>query len=370
METTDAKPLTSRQRMAAVLEHRQADRVPVAELWIDPSIVEALSPGGTQADLADQLGLDMVGVATMIYEDDEVEWVDGAAAGSRRVFRDKWGALQIACHRGVPVPTLPARIETPEDLAAYVPPDPARSPVIDKIRKLKERYPHGEKAICCVGESGWAPAVFLRGGMEHLLLDFALRPGFVKDLLAIGTQYYCELLPRAVRAGADVVLLGDDYSDKNGPLMSPRQFEELILPCDAAVVGAVKRAGAYCIKHTDGDIRMIMDALVGTGLDCLGPLEPVPGMELAPILARYPGRIAVMGNLSIDLLSRGSEEAVIRQTLQTLATVSAAGPHILSSANTIAASVKPENFAAMVRTAHEFGRYPIDADRLLAEAER
>jgi len=354
---TPANPnsMTSRQRMAAVLEHRLPDRVPVAELWIDPAIVEAICPGGTQVDVADELGLDMVAVPTMIYEDDEVEWV----APQRRIFRDKWGALQIGRHRGVPVPTRPARIETEADLAAYEPPDPARSPVIEKIRKLKQRYPGGEKAICCVGESGWAPAVFLRGGMEHLLMDFALRPEFVKELMKIGTEYYCGLYPLVVAAGADVVLLGDDYSDKNGPMMSPRQFAELILPSDTAAVAAVKRAGAWCIKHTDGDIRKIMDPLVGTGLDCLGPLVPVPGMELGPILQRYPGKITVMGNLSIDLLSRGSEADVVRETKRTLATVSAVGPHILSSANTIAASVRPENFRAMVRTAHEFGRYPI-----------
>jgi len=354
--------VNSQERIAAVLEHRLPDRVPLAELWIDPAIVGAIQPGGDWNELIDYLEMDVVTVPTMIYDDHEVEWVDRR----KRIFRDKWGALQTSRHDGVPVPVKPPRIETAEDLVSYRPPDPANSPVIEKIRKLKQRYPHGEKAICCVGESGWAPAVFLRGGLENLLLDFALRPDFVKDLMKIGTEYYCELYRLAVPAGADVVLLGDDYSDKNGPMMSPKQFVDLILPSDAAVVSAVKRAGAYCIKHTDGDIRMIMDHLVETGLDCLGPLEPVAGMELAPILDRYPGKITVMGNLSVDLLSRGSEEDVVREVKRTLATVSATGPHIMSSANTITSSVKPENFLAMINTTKEFGQYPIDAERLLA----
>ncbi len=355
--------MNSRERMAAVLEHRVPDRVPLGELWIDPAVARAICPGEDANGLADEIGLDVVAVATMIYEDHEVEWVDR----QKRIFRDKWGALQIGRHDGVPVPAKPPRIETPEDLASYRPPHPADSPVLEKIRRLKQRYPNGEKAICCVGESGWAPAVFLRGGLENLLLDFGLRPAFVRDLMKIGTEYYCELFPLAVAAGADIVMLGDDYSDKNGPMMSPRQFDELILPCDAAVVAAIKNAGAYCIKHTDGDIRKIMDQLVSTGIDCLGPLEPVPGMELAPILQRYPGKIAVMGNISIDLLSRGSVDDVIRQTKRTLATVSAIGPHIMSSANTITGSVKPENYLALVRTTQEFGRYPIDTEGLLAE---
>ena len=125
-------------------------------------------------------------------------------------------------------------------------------------------------------------------------------------------------------------------------------------------MAATKKAGAHCIKHTDGDIRKIMDMLVSTGLDALGPLEPVPGMEMDAVLERYPGQIAVMGNMSVDLLVRGTEEQVVGATKELLRSVSSAGPHILSSANTIISAVKPENFLAMLRTAREFGQYPID----------
>jgi len=357
--------MNSRERMQTVLDHKLPDRVPLGELWIDPKIVNALAPGKDCNTLVEELEMDIVTVPTMIYEPHEVEWVDT----EKRIFRDKWGGLQIQPQEGVPIHTEPALIESPEDLARYTPPDPADSPVPDKIRKLKERYPNGEKAICCVAESGWAPAISLRGGLGNFLLDFGLRPEFVKDLLTVGRDYYIELFKLVVEAGADIILLGDDYSDKNGPMMSPRQFDELILPCDATVIAAIKRTGAYCIKHTDGDIRKIMDQLVGTGLDCLGPLEPVPGMELDKIFEKYPGKITVMGNINIDLLSRGTEEEVVAATKRCLAEVSAVGPHIMSSANTISESVKPENFLAMIRTTQEYGVYPIDRDRILAELQ-
>ena len=350
--------MNSRERLAAVLEHRLPDRVPTAELWIDPSVGRAILPEGDWNDVAVHLDMDVVTAPTMVYAPDEIEWVDR----ERRLFRDKWGALQVIPGDGVPVPAKPPLIETEADLAAYKPPDPADSPVPGRIRRLKERFPNGERAIVVVGESGWSPAVYLRGGLEGLLLDFGLRPGFAADLMKVGVEYYSELYRLAIAAGADVVLLGDDYSDKNGPMVSPAQFEEVVLPADTAVVKSIKDAGAYCIKHTDGDIRKIMDMLVSTGLDCLGPLEPVPGMEMAAILDRYPGKIAVMGNVNVDLLSRGSEEEVVAATKHLLATVSAKGPHILSSANTITESVRPENFLAMLRTAREFGQYPIALD--------
>jgi uroporphyrinogen decarboxylase len=346
--------MTSRERVLAVLRHELPDRVPIAEMWIDPKIVRAIVPDARDAnDLVEHLGLDMVTVLTMIYEPDEVEWVDRAQG----IFRDKWGALQHLTQEAIPVPMLPPRIETEDDLACYTPPDPATSPVIEKVRRLRARFP--DKALAVVGESGWAPAAFMRGGIENLFMDLALRPQFAKDLMGVGAAYHAELFPLAIAAGADVVFLGDDYSDKTGPMMSPAMFEEIILPNDAAVVAAIKQAGAFCIKHTDGDIRKIMDWLVDTGLDGLGPLEDVPGMEMDRIFQRYPDRIAVMGNASVDLLSRGTVDEVATATKRLLREVSAKGPHIMSSGNTIASSVRPENYLAMVRTTQEYGIYPI-----------
>lgn len=346
--------MTSRERMLGTLAHQPVDRVPVAEMWIDPKIVQALAPGARDSnDLVEALDLDLVTVMTMVYEVDEVEWVDR----EKGLFRDKWGAMQHLTQEAVPVPCAPPRIETEEELAAYVPPDPKQSPVIEKVRRLRARFP--EKAVAVVGESGWAPAVFLRGGLENLFLDLALRPQFARELMGIGARYYAELFPLVVAAGADVIILGDDYSDNTGPMMSPAMFDEIILPHDAMVVASIKQAGAYCIKHTDGDIRKIMDQLVNTGLDALGPLQNVPGMELDGVLNRYPGKIAVMGNIDVDLLARGSVEDVVAETKRLLREVSSVGSHIMSSGNTIASCVKPENYLAMVRTTQECGVYPI-----------
>ena len=239
--------MNSRERVFATLDHKPPDRVPIAEMWIDPKIARSILPGASSSnDLAEYLDLDMVTVATMIYDHDEVEWVDQ----ERGIFRDKWGALQHLTQEAVPVPTPPARIESLEDLFRYTPPDPARSPVLAKVRKLKQRYP--DKAVAVVGESGWAPAVFMRGGIEHLLLDFGMRPSFAKDLMAIGAAYYAELFPLAIAAGADVVFLGDDYCDTKGPMMSPKMFRELILPNDAAVDDMTMTIGERVIK---GEIK-------------------------------------------------------------------------------------------------------------------
>jgi len=72
-------------------------------------------------------------------------------------------------------------------------------------------------------------------------------------------------MQRLVQAGVDVVIFGDDYADKNGPLMSPRHFKEFILPGLKRCVDAAHKAGAYVIKHTDGNIMSILDMIVTRG---------------------------------------------------------------------------------------------------------
>ncbi len=350
--------MTSRERILAVLGHEIPDRVTLMELWIDRKVVDAISPGGDSNDVAVQVGLDVVTVPTMVYAPEEVTRVDRTA----RVFRDKWGALQTLTEEAVAVPTKPPRIETAEDLAGYVPPDPAASPVIERVRALRARFP--DKAVAVVGESGWAPAVYLRGGYDNLFLDLALRPEFARDVMRIGVEYYRALYPLCFQAGADLVLLGDDYACKTGTLISPTQLVELVLPGDAAVIAAIKQAGGYCIKHSDGRLWDVLDDLVATGLDCLGPLEPNCGMDLGEVWQRYSGRVGVMGNVDVDLLSRGSVDEVIAATKHLLASVSVHGGHIMSSGNSISSSVRPENFRAMVDTTMELGVYPLDPERV------
>jgi uroporphyrinogen decarboxylase len=114
-------------------------------------------------------------------------------------------------------------------------------------------------------------------------------------------------------------------------------------------------------NHRDGFVRELLADIAATGVDAVGPLEPGAGMDLGEVKRRYGSRVAVVGNLDVDLLCRGSAEEVRSATRRLIASASAGGGHVLSSGNTITSAVRPENFVAMVRTARELGGYPIAA---------
>lgn len=345
--------MTSRERVVAVLEGRLPDRVPLMELIVDPVVCNALYPGSKWWDFVELMDLDVVTCGIMM-DRRQVEWVDE----EQKIFRDKWGALQRFTTEAMPVPWHPARIESEDDLESYVAPDGNDQYFIDMARRCVDRF-QGKKAVCFIGEETFAVPQYLRSGLENLMLDCVMRPELVKRLSQISVDYYVELYRRVIAAGVDIILLGDDYAWKMGPFISPAHFQEFFLPGIRTIVEECKRAGAYVIKHTDGDIWKIADFFVDAGVHCLGPLEPVPTMPLDALKRHLGGKCAVMGNVEVDLLCRGSVDEVIAATRDLLRTVSPGGGHIMSSGNSIISSVNPENYRALVETTKAEGVYPL-----------
>jgi uroporphyrinogen decarboxylase len=346
--------MNSRERVLRTLRGEVPDRVPLFELFIDPGVIEQIKPGMNYADFVEWADLDVVTCLTMSESPEAMHWIDRAA----RIWRDKWGCTQGYTGEVMSVPIDPPRVRSLEDLANYVPPDPAHNEVRETARGLVRRF-HGRRAVCAVGEAVFAVSQYLRAGLANLMIDYIAQPELARKLARIGAEYHVELYRRLMDEGVEIIALGDDYAGKTGTYMSPAHFDEFVLPGLKTVVQEIKAKGGYCIKHTDGNIWGIMDSLLSTGLDMLGPLEPAY-MALDEV-RRYSGsRVGVVGNVDVDLLSRGECDEVVEATKEQLRRVSTLGGHFLGSGNSISSSVRGDNYLAMVQTVQRFGRYPIE----------
>ncbi len=345
--------MNSQERVLAVLEGRIPDSVPVMELLIDPKVIESICPGMSYEDFVDFADIDVVTCLAIAEPPEKIDWVDKTEG----LWRDKWGALQKLTDDVLSVVMQPARIQTEADLASYEPPDPSCASVINDARTLVERF-KGERAIAVVGEAGFAPAQYLLAGLEAFCIALFDQPNLIHKLIKIGVDYHVELYRKLISEGVEIVVLGDDYGFHSGPLISPAHFEQFILPGLKTIVHEIKAAGGYVIKHSDGNIWKLLDMLIETEIDMLGPLEPAY-MQLERVREASDGKMGVLGNVDVDLLSRGSVGHVQEATLELLRKVSPAGRHMISSGNSISSSVKGENFMAMIETVKEYGKYPI-----------
>lgn len=349
--------MNSRERVIAALERREPDRVPLFECVIDERVMQALLPGCDYYQFNDWIGLDNASQNRSSWSRENVEFIDEA----KGLFRDKWGVIRAFGPESTPAP-IEGPIKTPEDLEHYTPPDPNADDVLGTIPELVERY-RGKKAITAICRDAFFNPAFLRGTSQYLM-DMVERPKLVHELVEICLSYDIPAMQRMVACGMDVVVFGDDYADKNSTLMSPRHFKEFILPGLKRCVDAAHEAGAYVVKHTDGNIMAVLDMIVGTGIDALNPLEPQAGMDIGRIKEQYGDRIALIGNIDCGyLLSQAPAEEVREVTRYTIRVAAPGGGYCLSSSNSIHSSVKPENLMAMVETLRECGEYPIAGGR-------
>ena len=67
-------------------------------------------------------------------------------------------------------------------------------------------------------------------GIDNILMNFLAEPELVEIVMDKVLACNLEIVRRAIRAGAEVIILGDDYASNHGPMMSPAVFRHFILP--------------------------------------------------------------------------------------------------------------------------------------------
>lgn len=338
--------MNSQERVRAALLGEPLDRVPIVEFVIDPKVAMALVPTASDiADACDQLGLDSIANSAIFLRVKE--------HGDE--YQDEWGVIYRTGPQVVSHP-LQGPIRTKDDLSRWTPPDPDAPFRLNALKKNVRRY-KGKRAIFFHHRAAFMWSAYLVG-LDHLLELFYDDPAFVHELFTKVAAVNERIIRLAVRAGAEVVCLGDDYASNVGPLFSPQMFREFVLPYMKQMVDAVHDEGALVVKHSDGNIWPILADIVNADVDGLNPLEPCAGMDLAEVKATYGQKVCLIGNIDCgELLSHGTPEQVVAAVAEAIKVGAPGGRYMLSSSNSIHASVNPENYRVMIETGLRLGRY-------------
>jgi uroporphyrinogen decarboxylase len=273
-------------------------------------------------------------------------------------YTDEWGVLFGSSSQVIDHPIV-GPIRTRDGLKHYVPPDPDAPHRLGSLPEVVERFKN-KKAIFFLQRVAFMWSAFLNG-IDNLLMNFLLEPQFAHDLLDTVLAVNMMIARNALRAGADVIVLSDDYAGNESLFFSPAVFRTFLLPRLKRMVDAIHDEGGKAVKHSDGNLWPILDDIVNTGIDGLHPLEPVAGMDLAEVKQKYGDRVCLIGNVDCGyVLSEGSLEEVEAAVKECMRKGAPGGGYIISSSNSIHSSVKPENYLAMIAATQKYGKYPID----------
>jgi uroporphyrinogen decarboxylase len=112
-------------------------------------------------------------------------------------------------------------------------------------------------------------------------------------------------------------------------------FGEFILPYLAQLVAGYREMGFYIMKHTDGNIMPILDALVSTNPHALHSLDPQGGVDLGLVKRLVGDKVCLIGNVSCGLLDTGTDEQVVTDVRRALAQGAPGGGYVFGTSNCI-----------------------------------
>ncbi|HME52737.1 MAG TPA: uroporphyrinogen decarboxylase family protein [Candidatus Lokiarchaeia archaeon] len=193
------------------------------------------------------------------------------------------------------------------------------------------------------------------------MVDFAMlsilmrkNPALLRRLFDFLTDIGITRAEASLEAGSPIIVIPDDCAYKHGPMISPAQYREFVLPCLSRITSFIheKNPEAKVFLHTDGDVYSLLDIFVEGGLDGLNPLEVNSGMNLARVKKTHGDKLAFVGNLdTAELLPYGTEEEV-RHQVHVILKEGMDGDiktgHVFSACGTLHHAVKMENAVAMM----------------------
>ena len=351
------------QRVETTLHHDEPDRVPLAEIAIDYSIMsQFLGRPVTDDDVAAQVdfwagaGYDYILLTAGmmrpggVTRDSQVSKVIQDAILKDSDEAEDSEAWNVWKH---------ARIHTEEDLEAF-PWEEAALLDLSKFHDVQPLLPEGMKIIAASGKI--FTLAWMLMGFENFGVNLLLKPEFVTEVIERVARIQLQGLKEiASIPNVAAVWAVDDVAFGTGPIIDPKALRKHVFPWYEEFGRICREAGLYFFFHSDGVLWDLMDDLLALGVNALHPIDP-SCMDIDEVKRKFGDRLCLVGNISNEILAEGTPEEVAALTRRRLKTIAPGGGYCLGSGNSVPDWARFENFMAMRETALRFGTYPICAD--------
>lgn len=360
--------MTPKERMTIAMQGGTPDRVPVMPQITVPHAIRVFHPERYEETMVQTIedpafAVRLIDDVVGFYEADGMRVPLPPGLGPRRVRMANGDFFVWDDISGERIGLLDMMTgNTVADRPGYVGSiEEARQIPIPTIEEFLGSYPFqfnraacgcNSRAIMMVGIVGPMTMNFLlaKRGNEQGLADLVEYPELVHCLMDVGTRIAINRANALVQTGSDALYMGDAASSCS--LISPRHFREYCLPYYQRFVEALRPLGKPIYLHICGNVRPIIEAMAESGVDCIEPLDPLGGMNVAEFRARVGSRTALMGGVNTLTLAGGTAEDVRREAVDCIQAGGPNGGYILAAGDMVPNEAPAANVAEMCRTAH------------------
>ncbi len=380
--------MTPRQRVMAALEHREPDRVPVDfGSFIVTSMVKPVldrfraflqMDGPPHEIMQVQLGLAMPREDMLeALEVDTRRIALKAPQASAEVtlpngdLKDEWGVVRRRVGDYFDTVQRPLQeASTLDELKEYSWPDPDDPGRYEGLREeARWKYHHTPFALVAdIALDGLLDASREIVGLEKILMDLHLNPGFAESWFDRYTEYSIRLLSNYMDAVGDyvqVVVVTDDLGFQDRTALSPEMYRKFLKPRHRQIYAAIKaRTRAKLMQHCCGSVSEILEDLIEEGVEILNPVQTRAKGMSPENLARYKSRLAFWGGIDEQqVLPKGTPLEVEEEVKHLIRILAPGGGFIPFASHNIQTDTPPENVKAMFDAIRKYGRYPINVGK-------
>jgi len=398
--------MNSRERVITALEHEEPDRIPVDLGGMFSTGIMAMEYNKLKAylgiqggrthvyDLTQQLAepeisvLEIIGadvLPVLISEPDR--WKKSTLPDSSPCEVPEWfspevlsnGSLVLRDKNGRTVSKMPKngyyfdsiyhpleKARTVEELEKYG----FYTPIDDETtRDLHERvrnlYENTGYALMLNGAGSIYEAAQGLLGWDNFMVKLIRSPDFVDVLLdkilEANIKRLEKILP-AVDGYIQVIQVGDDLGEQNGPQISPKTYREVIKPRHEKLYRYIKEhTSAYLFLHTCGSIYDLIPDLIEAGVDALNPVQvSARNMDTKGLKEEFGEKVTFWGG-GCDtqrVLPFATTRKVEEEVRKRISDLAPGGGFVFTQVHNIQVGVPPENIITMYQTAKKYGKYP------------
>ncbi len=234
-------------------------------------------------------------------------------------------------------------------------PDPDDTRLSEGLREQVEAIHEAGYVAVSHSSQQFEPAWYLRS-MDMLFMDLLEDNGISDWLLDYFSRMSVRMAEESTKAGADVIVTGDDVGTQRGMMMAVDFWREHLMERMKAVADAIAanqtENHTRMYFHSDGDIRDILHILVEF-IDILNPVQPecMPAIDVIP---KYKDRIAFWGIIGTQTTMPFGTPGDIWKVVEECAQFAREGAAIvIAPTHILEPDVPWENITALVKAVKE-----------------
>ena len=326
--------MTNRERIIAVLNGQQTDRLPQIEWagWWDKTMRSWIEQGFPPESVEQHASYHYLGL------DDHYQfWINHR--------KSEFPAPEEFGHEIITDEADYEKIKPLMFSEEYM------DQLIEQIKSVKPLHDKGEIAIWYTLEGFfWFPRTLF--GIENHLYAFYDYPELMHQINRDQTAYSMRFLERLYEIlTPEFMTFAEDMSYNHGPMLSKECYDEFIKPYYQQLIPFIKSHGTKVLIDTDGDVEPLIPWFQEAGIEGVLPLEHQAGVDVNRIRENYPDWI-MLGGYDKTIMHKG--EAAMRAEFERIFPAMCSGRYIPSVDHQTPPDVTLENYRTYVGLLKEY----------------